>query len=116
MKVKVKRVYEEPSENDGQRILVDRIWPRGLTKEAAQIDLWLKSIAPSNDLRKWFSHDPQKWKIFRKKYFGELDENQDVVNDLVTQVKKHNSTLVYAARNVQQNNAIALRDYLESRI
>ena len=106
--MKIKRVYEKPEKEDGFRILVDRLWPRGLTKEKASIDLWLKEIAPSTELRKWFGHDPEKWEEFKKRYLLELKENEEPMDRLREQMKKENVTLVYAARDETHNEAIVL--------
>jgi uncharacterized protein YeaO (DUF488 family) len=112
LKVKIKRVYEEPSKEDGTRILVDRLWPRGLTKEKAAIDLWLKEIAPSIELRKWFSHDPKKWNEFRKKYLQELKDNGEQVSILKERLKKGTVTLVYGAKDEEHNEAHVLEELL----
>src|SRR5687768_17996837 len=101
MKIKIKRVYEQPDKDDGVRILVDRLWPRGLTKEKAAVDLWLKEIAPSTELRKWFGHDPAKWKEFQKRYRQELKNNKEQVSILDEQFKKGVVTLVYGAKDEQ---------------
>ena len=115
MKLKIKRVYEKPGKEDGQRILVDRLWPRGLTKEKAAIDLWLKEIAPSTGLRKWFDHDPDKWNEFQKRYHQELKENKEQVQILNEQLKKGAATLVYGARDEQHNEALVLMEWLNAR-
>src|SRR4051812_41650965 len=96
--IHLKRVYEESSNNDGLRVLVERLWPRGLTKERAAVDLWLKDIAPSPDLRKWFGHDPARWEPFQERYRRELGEKQDAVRLLKQKAKEGSVTLVYAAR------------------
>ena len=101
MKLKIKRVYEQPAKGDGKRILVDRLWPRGLTKENASIDLWLRDIAPSTELRKWFGHDPDKWKEFKKRYHQELKNNKEQVSILYEQLEKRVVTLVYGAKDEQ---------------
>jgi uncharacterized protein YeaO (DUF488 family) len=111
----IKRVYDQPDPKDGMRILVDRLWPRGLSKEDAKLDLWLKSVAPSHDLRSWYSHDPQKWPEFKKRYFAELDENGDAVNELVGHLEAGKVTLLYSAKQTRQNNAVALKEYLGKR-
>ena len=112
--IRIKRVYEPPSEQDGFRILVDRLWPRGLSKESAQIDLWLKDVAPSDDLRKWFSHDPKKWLEFKKKYRKELDEKNELVSRLGSLRKEKKSmTLLYGAKDTEHNNAVFLQEYLQ---
>lgn len=97
------------------RILVDRMWPRGVSKEEAEIDLWLKEIAPSTELRKWFGHEGSKWQKFREKYFKELAANGDVVAELKACVKQGKVTLVYAAKDEEHNNAVALAEYLAKR-
>ncbi|MEO6187971.1 MAG: DUF488 domain-containing protein [Ginsengibacter sp.] len=112
MKTKLKRVYEQPSDEDGTRILVDRLWPRGLTKEKAKVDLWLKDIAPSTELRKWFDHDPKKWEGFIKKYKKELQENNEQVNTLRRHIKDETVTLLYGARDEEHNEALVLKDYV----
>jgi uncharacterized protein YeaO (DUF488 family) len=111
MKIQIKRVYEKPDPKDGFRILVDRLWPRGLTKEKAAVDLWLKDIAPSTELRKWFGHDPEKWKEFQKKYLKELKENKEAVDTLKEHLKKGTVTLLYAAKDEAHNEAQVLKDY-----
>jgi uncharacterized protein YeaO (DUF488 family) len=113
-KMKIKRVYEMPSRDDGKRILVDRLWPRGLTKEKASIDLWLKEIAPSTALRKWFDHDPDKWKEFQKRYHQELRNNKEQVSLLKEKIKKGTVTLVYGAKDEKHNEALVLKEWLGS--
>jgi uncharacterized protein YeaO (DUF488 family) len=110
MEINLKRVYETPAKEDGTRVLVDRLWPRGLTKQKAKIDLWLKDIAPSTELRKWFGHDPEKWKEFRKRYQKELKENKEQIEILKEQQKKGPVTLVYGARDQEHNEAIVLKE------
>lgn len=115
MRVKIKRVYEHPEKEDGTRILVDRLWPRGLTKEKAKVDLWLKEIAPSTELRKWFGHDPGKWEEFKKRYLGELKGNDEPVSVLKEQMKKEQMkkgtvTLVYGARDEEHNEAVVIQE------
>lgn len=111
MKIPIKRVYEAPQKSDGKRILIDRLWPRGLTKEAAAIDLWIKEIAPSTQLRKWFGHDPDKWAEFQKKYKAELKGNPALA-ELKAAVKKQKSTLIYAAKDESHNDAVVLQRVL----
>src|ERR1700749_477541 len=101
--ITTKRIYEPAEKTDGFRILVDRLWPRGVSKEKAKIDLWLKEIAPSTELRQWYQHDPDKWDEFKKRYYHELDAQPDVVNQLAEQVKKHHVTLVYSSKNEDIN-------------
>jgi uncharacterized protein YeaO (DUF488 family) len=112
MAIRLKRAYEPASRNDGTRVLVDRLWPRGLSKEKARIDHWLREIAPSTALRKWFNHDPEKWEKFRERYFRELDRNADVVKELRALARGKTVTLVYSAKDEKHNQAVALRDYL----
>jgi uncharacterized protein YeaO (DUF488 family) len=116
MKLKIKRVYDKPAKEDGMRILVDRLWPRGLTKEKAAVDLWLKEIAPSTELRKWFAHDPKKWTEFRKKYLQELEENQEQVSILKEHLKNAIVTLVYGARDQDNNEAHVLEALINHKI
>jgi uncharacterized protein YeaO (DUF488 family) len=113
MKLRLKRAYEAPQADDGFRILVDRLWPRGISQTSAGIDLWLKEIAPSDALRKWFAHDPAKWAEFRDRYFRELDDNPDAVKQLMAPVHQGAATLVYGAKDQEHNNAVALKEYLE---
>jgi len=115
MSLKIKRVYEPPEKKDGFRILVDRLWPRGMTKEKAAIDLWLKEIAPSTELRKWFGHEPGKWAEFKKRYRHELQENKEAVQILKDQMKKGPVTLVYAAKDETHNEALVLKEIIEKR-
>jgi len=110
--IQIKRAYETPSKKDGYRILVDRLWPRGLTKEKAAIDLWMKEIAPSVALRKWFNHDPAHWKEFQKKYTKELRENTAVQDMLDLEKQKKLITLVYGAKSEEINHASVLRNFL----
>jgi uncharacterized protein YeaO (DUF488 family) len=113
MTIKLKRAYDVPESSDGFRILVDRLWPRGLSKSSAQIGLWLKEIAPSAPLRKWFGHDPLKWTQFRDRYFRELDKNPKAVEQLKKHLSHRTVTLVYSAKDQEHNNAVALKQYLE---
>jgi uncharacterized protein YeaO (DUF488 family) len=113
--IKLKRVYELPSKEDGVRILVERLWPRGLTKEKAAVDLWLKDVAPSLELRTWFGHDPTKWEEFCKRYWTELERKQDLISLLKQKSKEGPVTFVYATRDEKHNNALALKAYLEGR-
>jgi len=108
----VKRVYEPSEASDGTRVLVDRIWPRGLTKQHASIDVWLKDIAPSTSLRIWFGHDPNRWREFQKRYFEELSANHAAVDHLKDLVSAGKVTLLFGARDIEHNNAVALADYL----
>jgi uncharacterized protein YeaO (DUF488 family) len=112
MSIQLKRVYDKPATADGRRILIDRIWPRGLKKKDARIDEWLKEIAPSTGLRKWFGHEPSRWKEFKKRYFRELDSRREWVEELAQQSKKRTVTLVFGAKDTEHNNAVALKEYL----
>jgi uncharacterized protein YeaO (DUF488 family) len=114
MNITTKRVYDEPDPQDGKRILVDRLWPRGLSKEKANVDAWLKAVAPSNELRKWYQHDPQKWAAFKKRYFAELDANEEAVNELIDHVNAEKVTFLYSTKETQYNNAVALKEYVEA--
>jgi uncharacterized protein YeaO (DUF488 family) len=116
MEITIKRVYDPRSPEDGKRILVDRLWPRGISKVGAAIDHWVKEIAPSNELRKWYKHDPAKWAEFRKRYFAELDSVPDAVQALMDIVRSGRVTFLYSSKARKLNNAVALREYLESRI
>ncbi len=115
MKLKIKRVYDPPAKSDGLRILVDRLWPRGLSKQSAKIDHWLRDVAPSGRLRKWFAHDPARWKGFQKRYVKELDGSPEAVVELRKLLSKHQATLLFAAKDAEHNNAVVLRDYLARR-
>jgi uncharacterized protein YeaO (DUF488 family) len=112
--IKLKRVYDPPDRRDGKRVLVDRLWPRGITKEDAAVDLWLREIAPSNELRKWFGHDPGRWQEFRKRYRKELEEKADLVRELSDAARKGTVTLLYSAKDTEHNNAVVLRDVIAS--
>ncbi|HWK87116.1 MAG TPA: DUF488 domain-containing protein [Xanthobacteraceae bacterium] len=114
-KLAIKRVYEKPAKGDGVRILVDRLWPRGVSKQKAAVDLWLKDIAPSADLRKWFGHDPERWTEFRRRYRAELKANKDAVKALRAELKVPRVTLLYAAHDADHNNARVLAEYLGGR-
>lgn len=111
----VKRVYEAPGQEDGVRILVDRLWPRGLSKAAAGVDTWMKDIAPSTELRQWYGHDPKKWAEFRRRYFAELEAKSALVDQLQEYMAKNSVTLLYGSKENEFNNAVALREYLQRR-
>ena len=113
MSVRIKRVYEAPAADDGKRILIDRLWPRGLTKEKAKIDTWLKDIAPSTELREWFGHDPAKWEEFQKRYTRELEANQEAIAELRKELASGPATLVFGAKDEAHNDAVVLKDFLE---
>lgn len=117
MKIKIERIYDNPAGNNSFRILVDRLWPRGLSKEKVKIDLWQKDIAPSDSLRKWFAHDENKWNEFKRKYFRELDKNIESANTLLIQAKGQDSiTLLYGTKEHRFNNAVALKEYLQDKL
>jgi uncharacterized protein YeaO (DUF488 family) len=111
--LQLKRAYDAPSRSDGQRILVERLWPRGVTRERAKLDLWLKDVAPSPKLRKWFGHDPARWNEFQRRYWKELQDHQDAVDVLRKKAKRGRVTLVYGAKDEQHNAAVALKEFLE---
>ncbi len=111
-RIKTKRVYESAECGDGKRVLVDRLWPRGLSRAGARIDLWLKEIAPSTELRRWFAHDPARWAEFKQRYREELDTKHDAVRQLLDEAAT-GLTLLYSARDDTRNNAAALQEYLE---
>jgi len=111
--LKIKRVYDPPRASDGYRILVDRLWPRGLAKSKAHVDYWLKEIAPSDALRKWFGHDPKRWTIFKERYRRELRAKPQLVNDIKRLAKEHGTlTLIFSARDELHNQAVVLRAFL----
>lgn len=113
--IQIKRIYEKISEDDGYRVLVDRIWPRGISKEEAKLDEWLKEIAPSSKLRKWFDHDPNKFAEFKKRYKKELDDREELLKQLVKKSLKQKLTLLYGAKDEEHNQAIVIKNILEER-
>ncbi len=113
--IRVKRVYEPASPDDGIRILVDRLWPRGLSKDKCPLGAWLKDVAPSDELRKWFSHKESRWDGFQKRYHAELDSRSDLWKPLIEKARKGKVTLLFGARDEEHNNAVALKNYLEKR-
>jgi uncharacterized protein YeaO (DUF488 family) len=113
-KLRIKRVYEPAEVTDGARVLVDRVWPRGVTKERAALDLWLKDIAPSSTLRKWFGHDPARWDAFRSRYLEELRADGEAVNRLRDLLERGPVTLIYAAHDDRHNHALVIQDYISS--
>jgi uncharacterized protein YeaO (DUF488 family) len=113
--LKTKRIYDIKSEDDGFRILVDRLWPRGMSKEQAKVDLWLKDIAPSDELRKSYAHDEERWDKFKQKYREELAQKGDLVDLILQRSRQGNVTLLYGARNRSLNNAVALHEYIKKR-
>jgi uncharacterized protein YeaO (DUF488 family) len=112
--VKLSRVYDHERPVEGKAFLVERLWPRGIRKDAIEMDGWLRDVAPSGDLRKWFSHDPARWEEFRRRYFHELDANPQALEPLVQAARVGTVTLLYSSRDQEHNNAVALRDYLVS--
>lgn len=114
MKIKIKRAYENPSDNDGYRILVDRLWPRGISKGKAKIEFWPKELAPSTELRQWYGHDPEKWAEFKSRYFAELDSKPELVRELLDYVRKGTATFVYSSKEQRLSNAVALKEYVET--
>ena len=113
MDVRVKRAYEPPAKSDGVRILVDHLWPRGVRKDVAEIEEWMRDLSPSTALRTWFQHDPEKWQEFKKRYFEELKGKPEKVARLAERANGGAVTLVYATKETRYNNAIALKEYLE---
>ena len=111
--IRTKRIYDEPDSNDGFRVLVDRLWPRGLSKDKSKVDLWLKDIAPSSELRKWFAHDAEKWLEFKERYFRELNTKHELIGLIHNNAKLSTVTLLYGAKDERFNNAAALKEYME---
>jgi uncharacterized protein YeaO (DUF488 family) len=115
--IKIERIYDNPKGNSRDfRILVDRLWPRGLSKDRVKVDLWQKDIAPSNSLRKWFGHDEKKWNEFKRRYFKELHKNIELVNIMVNKADERAITLLYGTKEERFNNAVALKEYLEEKV
>jgi uncharacterized protein YeaO (DUF488 family) len=112
MSIRLKRAYDKPEEDDGYRVLVDRLWPRGLSKADLKLDSWLKQIAPSDELRKWFGHDAHKWDEFKRRYWAELESEPEALQELARRAVAGRVTLVYAASDRAHNNAVALQEYL----
>ncbi|ACN16447.1 conserved hypothetical protein [Desulforapulum autotrophicum HRM2] len=112
--IRIKRVYEKPDEADGRRILVDRLWARGLSKEKAKVDVWVKEIAPSTELRRWYGHDPNKWTEFKSRYAEELRAKHSQVRDVLEEVRVGIVTFLYSSKEEKLNNAVALKEYIES--
>ena len=113
MSIQLKRAYETPTRGDGCRILVERLWPRGLSKRKAKIDLWAKDAAPSTELRRWFNHEPDKWREFKRRYVGELRARSEALELIRERIRVGRVTFVFASREMRFNNAVALKDYLE---
>ena len=114
--LKLKRVYEPASREDGQRFLVERLWPRGVRKTSLHLDAWLKDVAPSAELRQWFSHDPKKWDEFQRRYRAELERHPEVCDPILEAARRGTVTLLYSSHDSEHNNAVALRDYLETKL
>lgn len=118
--IRLKRVYDPPERGDGKRYLVERLWPRGMKKEALQLDGWLKEVAPSTELRRWFGHEPERWPEFRKRYYAELEEHEkdglEAIGTLLHAARRGNLTLLYSARKRDQNSALILREFLDERL
>jgi uncharacterized protein YeaO (DUF488 family) len=114
--LKIKRVYDPPSPNDGKRILIDRLWPRGLKKEDAKVDVWIKEVAPSTQLRMWYGHDPKKWVEFKRRFFSELHRRQDLVEGIVNASRKGTVTLLFGSKEERFNNAVAFKEFVEARM
>ena len=115
MTIRLKRVYDKPAPRDGFRILVERLWPRGVRKDAAGIDLWAKELAPSTALRRWFNHEPARWAAFKRRYYAELDRNRDAVNTIAKHARTGPVTFVFGSKETRFNNAVALKEYLDRR-
>jgi uncharacterized protein YeaO (DUF488 family) len=113
--VKLKRAYEPVSKDDGVRVLVERLWPRGRTKAKLRLDAWLKEVGPTTELRQWFSHDPQKWPQFRRRYFRELDSRPESWRPILSAARRGTVTLVYSSHDEEHNNAVALKEYLQAK-
>ncbi len=114
--VSVKRVYEPAQPEDGRRFLVERLWPRGVKKENLRVEAWLKDVAPSPELRQWFSHDPAKWNEFRRRYFAELEASAEAVQPLLEAARHSKVTLIYSSHDEQHNNAVALKEFLDRKL
>ena len=114
MEIRIKRAYENPDEDDGCRILVDRLWPRGISKERAKVDYWAKELSPSNELRRWYNHDPNKWTEFKNRYFAELNAKPEQLTELAAYLQKETVTFVYSSKEEQLNNAVALKEFVAS--
>lgn len=115
VRIRIKRAHEPAGRADGRRVLVDRVWPRGVSRESARLDDWLKDVAPSTKLRKWFGHDPERWTEFRRRYHRELDDQDERIDELKRLAKRGTLTLVFAAKDETHNNAVALKEYLTGR-
>lgn len=114
--IQLKRVYDASSSADGTRFLIERLWPRGIRKTSLRLDAWLKEAGPSHELRKWFSHDPKKWNEFRRRYFHELNRNAKALNPILQTARRRRVTLLFSSHDTEHNNAVALKQYLESKM
>ena len=114
--IQLRRVYDAPSSADGTRFLIERLWPRGIKKTSLRLDAWVKEAGPSHELRHWFSHDPKKWKEFRRRYFSELDRNADTWRPILKAARQGRVTLLFSSRDTEHNNAVALKEYLERKM
>ncbi len=114
--IQLKRVYDAPNAADGTRFLIERLWPRGIKKASLRLDAWVKEVGPSHDLRRWFSHDPKKWKEFLRRYFSELDRNADACRSILEAARQGRVTLLFSSHDTEHNNAVALKDHLEFKI
>ena len=114
MRLQLKRVYEPPADIDGMRILVNRLWPRGLSKAEARIEFWAEEVAPSTELRRWYQHEPEKWPEFQRKYFAELQNNPEAVEELIAKTGNRNATLLLGSKETSLNNATVLKEYMET--
>jgi uncharacterized protein YeaO (DUF488 family) len=114
--INTKRIYEPLNADDGVRVLVERLWPRGIKKKELHLDAWFKDVAPSGRLRRWFAHDPARWQEFRRRYFEELRRNPSALRPILTAAKRQRVTLLYSARDATHNNAVALSDYITARL
>lgn len=115
MDIRTKRIYEDPEPTDGTRVLVDRLWPRGVSKDEAHLDVWLKSVAPSKELRRWYDHDVERWERFQERYRSELDDTDAPIERLLSFASSGTLTLLYAAKDREYNNAVALKEHLQRR-
>jgi len=116
MEIRVKRIYDSPEPADGYRLLVDRLWPRGVSKESASLDAWMREVAPSSELRRWFGHDAARWPEFKRRYGVELEIHQDLVAEILSLARERPGTLIYSARDSNHNQAVALMEYLSAKI
>ena len=114
--IRIKRVYDPPAKSDGRRLLVERLWPRGMKKKELDLDGWLRDVAPSPGLRKWFGHDPARWREFQRRYRAELDKSPAALQPILEAARNGTATLLFSSRDIEHNNAVALKSYVESRL